>query len=911
MRRTWKKAVAFTMALALASGVTPASAGTGGLLGSTVILANAEGTHDVTATLDLGEGHETLAQKLSGEGVTANGSRVTMTISAEYMEEVYGAFFNLVENSVDNSAELSYPIIDNNECFYGIGKKLLNQYSDNNELSNEFDAAATEEVGDSVTLYALWEQPVNDTYELVFESPVCGTEVTIKNFGSIATNYSEPAPSYILNGVQSSPFTGLWYSSYNVDNNQFGSLITGELTVGDKCYTRVGTGAPFGYYFADTFNATNFNTTNCEIKNFKIYNEDPRFANVVVEVPVEHSDYVRSEVTQAPTATEPGIVTYYCKCGTKTKTEEILAGIYSINAASGIENGSISFDKESTYQKDVVTVNVSPDTGYRLDRLYYAAGGQEVDIIKTSEGQYTFEMPGSDVTVYAEFDYCNTVIVDFGEGHEATAAKLTYSEGCTVNGSTVKFHLADGATKAAAKYAINELFTNAEMYGTIENGQKLMNTTALHPISYYDTSQDIENESNDIGYQQIGDAVTFYALWAEPVSELTITAPEYKCGQVLFTRTQDSTTRYEPCKVQISEGLSLLDYHLLYTNWEIENGETVLQGGRCYNIHGFIEAPWNKYIPADADISVNGGELVSFDPSFSNQFKISVPIEHNWNESDECTGCQEKRITPQMSISADSSRVNINIFVPTEDGYTALWGGTEQTLTASTLDGYKQFTVSCSAKEMANEKSLVIKHNDTVVYDSKVSVASYLNYIIGNNNYPEYHAIAKAMLRYGAAAQTYFNYNTETLANTGIEGAELSTLTDIPDNSPTAAEYNTAFALTYSDYSAMNMTFTSDTTLLIAFKPKSGATAEQVTGELTEKFANDDYLLSVDADNSGSYYIVKVQNIPIKKLGDAIFTFDEVEVKATDYLGRIANNTAKSENLRNLCKALYAYYTVC
>ena len=44
------------------------------------------------------------------------------------------------------------------------------------------------------------------------------------------------------------------------------------------------------------------------------------------------------------------------------------------------------------------------------------------------------------------------------------------------------------------------------------------------------------------------------------------------------------------------------------------------------------------------------------------------------------------------------------------------------------------------------------------------------------------------------------------------------------------------------------------------------------------------------------------------KLGDAIFTYGDVQVKASDYLARIANNTERSENLRNLCKVLYAYY---
>ena len=100
------------------------------------------------------------------------------------------------------------------------------------------------------------------------------------------------------------------------------------------------------------------------------------------------------------------------------------------------------------------------------------------------------------------------------------------------------------------------------------------------------------------------------------------------------------------------------------------------------------------------------------------------------------------------------------------------------------------------------------------------------------------------------------------------------------------------------------MTFDSDTSLLIAFEIK-GDNAE---AELEEKFENTAYEVTFETDNSGDFIIVKAANIPIKKLGDAVFAFSGANVKADDYLARIANNSEKSENLRNLCKALHAFY---
>ena len=272
-------------------------------------------------------------------------------------------------------------------------------------------------------------------------------------------------------------------------------------------------------------------------------------------------------------------------------------------------------------------------------------------------------------------------------------------------------------------------------------------------------------------------------------------------------------------------------------------------------------------------------------------------------------------MSPSMNVSADSSKMNMNVYVPVAEGcelsdYTVTFGGEEQSLTEQTIEGqsYGLFSVICAAKEMTDEKEIVISNGETELYRHTTSVASYLNSILGNDAYSGYHDVVRSMLRYGAAAQTYFDYNANDLANASVEGAAISTLTDIPDNSPTAEQFNEAFGLEYSDYSAMNMTFNADTTLLIAFKPKNGADAEQIKTELEEKFVNGEYEVTVDPDNSGKFYIVQVKNIPVKKLGDAVFTFGEVEGKATDYLGRIANNTAKSENLRNLCKSLYNYY---
>ena len=127
-----------------------------------------------------------------------------------------------------------------------------------------------------------------------------------------------------------------------------------------------------------------------------------------------------------------------------------------------------------------------------------------------------------------------------------------------------------------------------------------------------------------------------------------------------------------------------------------------------------------------------------------------------------------------------------------------------------------------------------------------------------------------------------------------LEGVEM------PASEFDAGLFNDVLQLNYSDYYAMNMPHTADTSLLIAF----------TLNELRETFRNDDYKVTAFSAvvNGEQLLIVAVKNIPICKLGDALFTFDNVEVTAVDYLARIAANDEKSEEMHLLCRALYSCY---
>ena len=281
--------------------------------------------------------------------------------------------------------------------------------------------------------------------------------------------------------------------------------------------------------------------------------------------------------------------------------------------------------------------------------------------------------------------------------------------------------------------------------------------------------------------------------------------------------------------------------------------------------------------------------------------------------------------SPLLMLRADSSKVFLDIRIPYVNGAvpSVTWGGSAVTLTPESGDTptYGYFTIDCAIKNMIDEKTLTVTLGETVLFTGDISVASYLKSVIVN--YPSFSNYAIALLRYGSAAQVCLNYPVSDmsdvdprLANYGVDEAAISTIYDypMPTSVPTAEQLRTAFneSLTYSTYYGMNMSYTYDTSFLIAFRV-TGSLA-QAKSELENKFQNwlgNRYNWSVAADLNDNYMIVTIQNLPIGSLGDTLFYIGDttVRVRATDYLARItAEGSGKSDAVMHLCRALYAYY---
>lgn len=77
---------------------------------------------------------------------------------------------------------------------------------------------------------------------------------------------------------------------------------------------------------------------------------------------------------------------------------------YEIETPSDVENGSVKVSPSKAEKGDTVTVTVTPDDGYALDKLaVYDEDGDKLDLNDKDNGKFTFQMPKGDVSIEVSF----------------------------------------------------------------------------------------------------------------------------------------------------------------------------------------------------------------------------------------------------------------------------------------------------------------------------------------------------------------------------------------------------------------------------------------------------------------------------------------------------------------------------
>lgn len=198
---------------------------------------------------------------------------------------------------------------------------------------------------------------------------------------------------------------------------------------------------------------------------------------------------------------------------------------YQIDKPSNVENGSIKVSDSKAEKGDTVTITVTPDEGYELDKLaVYDKDGDKIDLKDKGDGKFTFEMPKGDVEIEVSF--------------------------AQIEDETVKANFADVAADAWYADAVQYVYENGMMSGTSETtfSPDLTTTRGMIVTILYrlEGSPDLSNENLGYPYADV-DANAYYAdavYWARQNGIVSGMSAEQFAPNNAITREQMAAILY-------------------------------------------------------------------------------------------------------------------------------------------------------------------------------------------------------------------------------------------------------------------------------------------------------------------------------------------------------------------------------
>lgn len=198
---------------------------------------------------------------------------------------------------------------------------------------------------------------------------------------------------------------------------------------------------------------------------------------------------------------------------------------YEITKPSKVENGSIKVSDSKAEKGDTVTITVTPDEGYELDKLaVYDEDGDKIDLKDKGDGKFTFEMPKGDVEIEVSF--------------------------ALIEDETVKANFADVAADAWYADAVQYVYENGMMSGTSETtfSPDLTTTRGMIVTILYrlEGSPNLSNENLGYPYADV-DANAYYAdavYWARQNGIVSGMSAEQFAPNNAITREQMAAILY-------------------------------------------------------------------------------------------------------------------------------------------------------------------------------------------------------------------------------------------------------------------------------------------------------------------------------------------------------------------------------
>lgn len=127
---------------------------------------------------------------------------------------------------------------------------------------------------------------------------------------------------------------------------------------------------------------------------------------------------------------------------------------YTISAPSSTPNGAVNVSPSNAKKGSTVTITVTPDDGYKLERLTVTdSRGNRIKVAEQDDGKFTFVMPSSKVNVGAVFvEITDTSVAGFNDvapdAYYADAVTWAVEKGITVGTGADTFSPNSSCTRA-------------------------------------------------------------------------------------------------------------------------------------------------------------------------------------------------------------------------------------------------------------------------------------------------------------------------------------------------------------------------------------------------------------------------------------------------------------------------------
>lgn len=314
------------------------------------------------------------------------------------------------------------------------------------------------------------------------------------------------------------------------------------------------------------------------------------------------------------------------------------------------------------------------------------------------------------------------------------------------------------------------------------------------------------------------------------------------------------------------------------------------QGFDCWSVNGDDKNPGDTIV-ITGDITVaakwktyedNIGERLE---GYSLSLDGWIGVNFYMDLADNIAGSTTARMQFKVSNGTDTTTVDVSV------------ADAER----KTVNGKMYYVFRCdvSAKDINSDiKAQIINGSDKgTVYT--FTVKSYAEYILENSgDYADSVALVKALLNYGASAQTYFGVVGNGAANNSQymsdNDRDISDVT-IPTPAPASTDLHDGVV-----FEGASLSLRSETTLSLYFtnlSPDTEFTCSQ--GKTVEK------------DTRGEYTIARIRGINARELGNRFtvtFGNNTVTYSPLNYCYDAVNSTTVGEELKDICRALYKYY---